>query len=130
LYLITKKQEGHLLNHELLARKGTMLKAYISRGQWWALLGVGPYSFSPWKVAWEALGKSAFKPVVVSGEWQGNQALHAYCPCETQNDALRLAEALREPLVEKYLLASAMGGTMNWAQPGDRKSTRLNSSHR
>jgi hypothetical protein len=25
---------------------------------------------------------------------------------------------LRDPAVEDYLKASAMGGTMNWAQPG------------
>lgn len=103
---------------ELESRKGLMLKGHIQRGLWWSLLGVGRYSFSEWKVVWEALGKSAFKPVVVHGRWQGNQALHAYCPCNTRIDADRLVSALSDPSVESYLLASAMGGTMNWAQPG------------
>ena len=99
-------------------RKGAMLNAHMKRGFWWALLGVGPYSFAPWKVVWEALGKRAFKPRVVPGRWQGNQALHAFCPCDTEEEAKRLAEALLDPAIEAYLLASAMGGTMNWAQPG------------
>lgn len=99
-------------------RKGTLLSAHIKRGTWWALLGVGPYSFAPWKVAWEALGKSAFKPRVFPGRWQGNQALHAYCPCESEIHAEHLKRALSAPSVEEFLRASAMGGTLNWAQPG------------
>jgi len=99
-------------------RKGTMINAHIKRGLWWALLGVGPYSYAKWKVVWEALGKSAFDPKVLPGTWQGNQALHAFFPCDSEQDAQRLASALRDPAVENYLKASAMGGTMNWAQPG------------
>lgn len=105
--------------HErLCARKGTMINAHIKRGLWWALLGVGPYSFSRWKVVWEALGKSAFNPRVVTGNWQGNQALHAFCPCDTEDEAVKLQQALSDPSVQNYLKASSMGGTMNWAQPG------------
>ena len=104
--------------NKLEKRKGTMINAHIKRGLWWALLGVGPYSFAKWKVIWEALGKSAFDPIVLPGLWQGNQALHAFCPCDTEEDAKRLAIDLKDPAVEDYLKASAMGGTMNWAQPG------------
>jgi hypothetical protein len=110
-YLSSKK---NVLEH----RKGTMINAHIKRGIWWALLGVGPYSYSKWKVVWEALGKSVFDPKVLPGIWQGNQALHAFFPCDSEQDAQRLANELRDPAVENYLKASAMGGTMNWAQPG------------
>jgi hypothetical protein len=102
----------------LMRRKGTLIKSLIGRGFWWALLGVGPYSFVPWKVAWEALGKRTFTPAVLDGRWQGNQALHAFCPCDSLQDAEALAAALRRTEVERWLKSSAMEGTCNWAQPG------------
>lgn len=110
-YLSSKKEA-------MEQRKGAMINAHIKRGLWWALLGVGPYSYAKWKVVWEALGKSAFEPKVLPGAWQGNQALHAFFPCDSEEDAQSLVNSLRDPAVENYLKASAMGGTMNWAQPG------------
>lgn len=103
---------------KLVNRKGTLLRGQIMRGYWWALLGVGPYSFAQWKVAWEALGKSTFRPVVLKGYWQGNQALHAFCPCSSELEAMRLCRELASPQVEEWLKSSSMGGTRNWAQPG------------
>ena len=50
----------------LANRKGTMLGAWMKRGAWWACLGVGKYSFAPYKVVWEAYGKSTFTPQVFS----------------------------------------------------------------
>jgi hypothetical protein len=102
----------------LMRRKGTLINSLIGRGFWWALLGVGPYAFSPWKVAWEALGKRNFRPAVLDGRWQGNQALHAFCPCESLQEADTLAAALRRTEVERWLKSSTMEGTCNWAQPG------------
>jgi hypothetical protein len=102
----------------LMRRKGTLINSHIGRGLWWALLGVGPYSFAPWKVAWEALGKRSFTPAVLEGHWQGNQALHAFCPCCSLQEADALAAALSRAEVESWLKSSAMAGTCNWAQPG------------
>ena len=104
--------------HKLTNRKGTMIRERIARGVWWSLLGVGPYSFSPWKVAWESLGKRRFRPVVLEGRWQGNQALHAFCPCASKADAMNLCASLRTEAVAKWLESSVMAGTCNWAQPG------------
>jgi hypothetical protein len=102
----------------LMRRKGTLINAHIGRGFWWSLLGVGPYAFAPWKVAWEALGKKSFRPTVLTGRWQGNQALHAFCPCASAEEAEALAAELGRPQVETWLKSSAMAGTCNWAQPG------------
>lgn len=102
----------------LCARKGTLINTYIKRGLWWALMGVGSYSFAPWKVVWEALGRKRFRPQIVEGRWQGNQALHAFCPCESLAQAESLCEALRSESVEAWLKSSGMEGTCNWAQPG------------
>lgn len=102
----------------LMRRKGTLIRSHIGRGPWWALLGVGAYAFAPWKVAWEALGKKRFAPAVLEGRWQGNQALHAFCPCASLPEAEALAAALRRTEVEQWLQSSAMAGTRSWAQPG------------
>jgi hypothetical protein len=111
---------AYLATHRdtLMRRKGTLINSQIGRGFWWALLGVGPYAFAPWKVAWEALGKKSFTPAVLDGRWQGNQALHAFCPCNSRQEADALAAALRQTEVETWLKSSAMAGTCNWAQPG------------
>ena len=75
LYSYLKKNKDILVN-----RKGTMLKALIHRGQWWALFGVGEYCFYPYKIVWEAYGKSSFNPLIFEGKWQANQSLQAYIP--------------------------------------------------
>jgi hypothetical protein len=115
-----KRAAAYLASHRdtLMRRKGTLINSQIGRGFWWALLGVGPYAFAPWKVAWEALGKKSFTPAVLDGRWQGNQALHAFCPCSSRQEAEALAAALRRTEVETWLKSSAMAGTCNWAQPG------------
>jgi hypothetical protein len=64
------------------------------------------------------LGRKSFTPVVLEGRWQGNQALHAFCPCSSLREAEALATALGGMQVEKWLKSSAMEGTCNWAQPG------------
>lgn len=114
----------HLHAHRtrLQTRKGTMLGTHLRRGHWWALLGVGPYAYSPWRVAWEAFGRSTFRPVLLgptdAGPWQGNQALHAYVPVADAAEGASLLETLSPARVEPLLQAHRMEGTCNWAQPG------------
>ena len=102
----------------LEGRKGSLIGAQIRRGLWWAMMGVGRYSFAPYKVVWEAYGKKSFQPRIFEGFWQVNQSLQAYIPCADAAEAQRVLHALRQPAVEGYLLAHRMEGTMNWAQPG------------
>jgi hypothetical protein len=102
----------------LSKRKGTMLNAQIKRGIWWSLLGVGKYNFCKYKVVWEAYGKKKFLPRIFDGNWQANQSLQAFIPCKDKSTADKILNSLSDPLVEKYLSASKMEGTMNWAQPG------------
>ena len=106
----------------LRARKGTLLRAIMERGYWWGLLGVGPYAFAPFKVMWEAYGKSEFNPVVLGciGEqaWQANQAMHAFIPCESEAVAHRVKKALESPEIPKLLGQLNGAGRCNWAQPG------------
>jgi hypothetical protein len=106
----------------LRRRKGTLINAWITKGYWWALLGVGKYSFAPHKVMWEAYGRKTFSPKIFSGDdglcWQGNQSLHAYVPCDDSDGAERICASLRNPFVQHYLSSQLMEGTCNWAQPG------------
>jgi hypothetical protein len=106
----------------LLRRKGAMLNALIRRGTWWACLGVGPYSFAPFKVVWEAYGKKAFNPRVFSSvdgkPWQANQAMHAFIPCSNSEEAQMVCAQLRDSNIERYLTSLNAAGTCNWAQPG------------
>ena len=114
----------YLLGHEarLKLRKGTLIQNSIKKGFWWSLLGVGLYSFSPYKVIWEAYGKHTFSPIVLGDyegqPWQGNQAMHAYIPCDSREDALRICEELKCPQVAKLLQELNGQGKCNFAQPG------------
>lgn len=126
-WLQIESHEGlrnHLLKVRPLleARRGVLIGSAISKGIWWAQLGVGPYSFAPYKVMWEAYGGKHFEPKVLGAEdgqpWQGNQAMHAFIPCWSEGDARRLAQALRQPAIVELLRQLNGTGKCNWAQPG------------
>jgi len=106
-------------NKEILQqRKGTLLGAQIKKGYWWAMLGVGAYSFAPFKVVWEAYGKNTFSPKLFLNSAQANQSLQAFMPFWKEEEAKAALKLLNHPNVERYLLSLKMQGTMNWAQPG------------
>jgi len=106
----------------LLARKGTLISSATQRGLWWSLLGVGHYSFAPYKIIWQAYGKSDFHPIVLSDvggqPWQGNQSLHAFIPAWSSDDAARICTALRHSQIPTLLTQLNGAGKCNWAQPG------------
>jgi hypothetical protein len=110
---------------KLERRKGTLIASWTNRGYWWALLGVGPYCFGPYKVVWQAYGARKFTPTVFGlydgKPWQGNQAMHAYVPCYSKGEAEKLVLSLSHPSVQEFLEASRTEGTCNWAQPGRMK---------
>lgn len=103
-------------------RKGVLINSLINKGFWWALIGIGPYSFSPFKVIWPSFGSKEFSPKVVSAwnnqEWQANQAMQAFIPTNSLDDAKRIQEDLCSSGIEIHLRDQKMEGTMNWAQPG------------
>ncbi len=114
----------YLLSHResLTSRRGSMIRGLIRRGFWWACLGVGPYSFAPYKVMWQAYGTDQFRAAVVSSyrgmPWQGNQAMHGYIPCWHREQAVRIAGEMNSGSVQAYLEGFRMGGTKSWAQVG------------
>ena len=98
-------------------RKGVLIQSRMKNGVYWALLGVGDYTFRKWKVMWQSMGKNEFNAVVVEGSWQGNQAMHSYISSDSRMDAMRIRNELNDAL-PAYLKAFNMEGTCNWAQPG------------
>lgn len=107
---------------ELAARKGVLIRSLVARGRWWSLLGVGRYSFAPYKVVWRAFGGRSMNPVIFSSyaarSWQPNQALQAYVPCYSIQEARACARFLASREAARFLAAFRMGGTKSWAQPG------------
>ncbi|MEI6675327.1 MAG: hypothetical protein WCO57_09135 [Verrucomicrobiota bacterium] len=107
---------------ELECRKGTLIQSAVQKGIWWALLGVGPYSFAPYKVIWQAYGNSNFSPVILGQhegmEWQANQAMQAFIPCWNLEDAQKITAGLKNPRVAQILTELNGAGKCNWAQPG------------
>lgn len=108
---------------KLASRRGILLGAPLARGRWWAMLGVGAYAFAPYKVLWSAYGKDrldarVFGPRDDGTVWQADQALQAYIPCATLDDARRIERFLNSTEVAAYLAGSRGAGTRSWAQPG------------
>ncbi|MCY4400985.1 MAG: SAM-dependent DNA methyltransferase [Candidatus Poribacteria bacterium] len=118
---------SYLLSYQdvLQDRKGTLLRSVINRENWWAMLGVGTYSFAPFKVIWEAYGSKQFIPIILSSidgqMWQGNQAMHAFIPCWSEDEAHRIKTELENPEILNLLQQLNGAGKCNWAQPGKMK---------
>ncbi|NIZ46870.1 hypothetical protein PVA44_03660 [Entomospira nematocerorum] len=105
------------IEQPLRQRKGTMLQSYMKRGDFYALLGVGSYAFTPYKVIWQAMGSYHFKTIVVKGIVQGNQALHAYIPARNKNEALQIQRYLKSADVQAYFHSFDVAGSKSFAQP-------------
>ena len=108
----------HLHQSFLERRKGAYIGGMIKRGYWWSLLGVGEYSFFPYKLIWQAYGASEFNPKIFAGYWQANQSLQAFMPMIDAEEATATLKKLQDGRVSERLASSMMEGTMNWAQPG------------
>ena len=50
--------------------------------------------------------------------WQANQAMHAFIPCSTRDEAERLLDQLASFKIECRLRSTSMVGACKWAQPG------------
>jgi hypothetical protein len=115
---------AYLLNHRkvLVGRKGLLIGSQIRKGYWWALQGVGPYTFAPYKIVWRALGTKTFDPELIS-PWKGmpqipHQSLYTYLSFWDREKALEALEVLKNPRIQKELDGMQGAGTKNFAQPG------------
>ena len=104
------------------ARKGTLIRHQIENGLFWALLGVGPYCFYPYKIVWEACGKKDFYPRIFEGMWQANQALQVYMPFTDRILCKEIINKMNEAGISEMLSTMNLGGSMCFAQPGVMKT--------
>ena len=107
---------------KLLGRKGTLIQSGMSKTAPWCLLGVGPYSFAPFKLLWLTAGQSTFDPQVVSTiqckPWQANQSLQAFMAFSTDSEARKIKQSLATTLDEIGLQSLGTPKSLSWAQPG------------
>lgn len=118
----------------LLNRKGTLIQSAIKKGLWWSLLGVGTYSFAPYKIIWQSFGSKKFDPIILGDYenrlWQGNQSMNAFIPSWNKADAIRIRNELQNPDIQSALISLNGGGKCNWAQPGKiKKVLQVNEDH-
>lgn len=106
----------------LLNRKGTLIQSAMNNTSPWALLGVGEYSFAPFKLLWLTAGQATFEPKIISTlgskPWQANQSLQAFMAFQSQGEAARISESLATALDEIGLKALGTPKSLSWAQPG------------
>jgi hypothetical protein len=106
----------------LLTRRGTLIQSGMSKTSPWCLLGVGPYSFAPFKLLWLTAGQSTFDAHVISSSdskpWQANQSLQAFMAFQTAGDALTMKDALTQTLGVVGLRSLGTPKSLSWAQPG------------
>jgi len=114
-------------NHKtkLLARKGVMLNARNKNGEFWGLMGVGAYSFQPFKVVWLSAGEKELNPKIFDSWqgkiWQSNQSMQAFCAGESKeqaNEIMCVLQGISRELDPRLL---GMPGTLSWGQPGKLK---------
>lgn len=110
------------LKNDLSARKGLLINVNISKGLYWGLMGLGKYSFSPYKIIWLTAGEKKFKPNLVDNvegkAWQANQSLQAFLPFESKilaEETFFKLKKLSDTLDPEIL---GTPGTLGWGQPG------------
>jgi hypothetical protein len=101
----------------LRARKGALLANYTKGEKFYALLGVGPYSFAPYKIIWQAMGAKQFVPKIFDGRWQANQAMHSFIPAYSKEEAEKLFNYLTSTEVCRYVEKRYGVGHQSFAQP-------------
>ena len=110
------------LKSELSSRKGLLINVNISKGLYWGLMGLGKYSFSPYKIIWLTAGEKMFTPILVDNfegkPWQANQSLQAFIPFESKILAEQTFTKLKR--LSESLDPEILGtpGTLGWGQPG------------
>jgi N-6 DNA Methylase len=106
----------------LVSRKGVLINVNISKGIYWGLLGVGKYSFAPYKLIWLTAGQTEWAPEFISKykgkSWQANQSLQAFMPFDSENDAVAILESIKNLASEVDSDYLGTKGTLGWAQPG------------
>jgi len=92
-------------------------KSRFARKHWYALFGIGPYTFAPYRVTWRALGARSMAAAVVQ-RGIPNQAMHGYIPLQSEKEAHYLAGLLNSRIIQQEILGLTRAGSKSFGQPG------------
>jgi hypothetical protein len=104
---------NYLLKHKdvLQNRKSRFIKQC-----WYALFGIGQYTFTKYKVVWRGLGAKALQACVVT-DGIPNQAMHCYFSTNNHDEAHYLCSILNQPAYNDQLTSINESGAKSFAQP-------------
>jgi hypothetical protein len=116
------KKYFNSIESDLKSRKGLLINVNISKGMYWGLMGVGKYSFSPYKIIWLTAGETKLNPKLIGSfeekQWQANQSLQAFMPFESKSEAEQKLKELKELATDMDSELLGTPGTLGWGQPG------------
>jgi hypothetical protein len=132
--LLPYNREGHVLEENrlektypqtwsyLLSQKETLenRKSRFAKKSWYALFGIGSYTFAPWKVVWRAMGAKRLEAAVITDAIP-NQAMHGYIACESLEEANYLCSLLNSPEIRRMTEVLSESCSRSFAQPGTMK---------
>ncbi|MDC7219197.1 MAG: N-6 DNA methylase [Spirochaetales bacterium] len=106
----------------LLSRKDKLegRKSRFAKKSWYALFGIGPYTFAPWKVVWRAMGAKRLE-AAVTDEAIPNQAMHGYIACRSREEADYLCALLNTKKMRRMAEILSESRSRSFAQPGTMK---------
>jgi hypothetical protein len=111
------KAWAYLRKHE---KTLTARKSRFARKCWYALFGIGPYTFAPYKVVWRAMGAKRLEAAVITDAIP-NQAMHGYIACETREEADYLCGLLNTDEIRRRAALLSQARSRSFAQPGTMK---------
>lgn len=101
-------------------KKLSARKSRFARKHWYALFGIGSYTFSPYKVVWRAMGAKKLEAAVITDAIP-NQAMHGYIACETEEEARYLCDLLNSEKMRRLAALLSESRSRSFAQPGTMK---------
>jgi len=110
LYL---KEYNYLLENKDILQKR---KSRFAKKIWYALFGIGTYTFSKYKVIWRALGASKMTSAVIE-KGIPNQAMHCYISTESKEEAHYICAIMNSEIYNKQLLELNSARAKSFAQP-------------
>ena len=99
-------------------------KSRFARKNWYALFGIGPYTFAPYKVIWRAMGAKRLEAAVITDAIP-NQAMHAYIACDSRDEAEYLCGLLNSERIRRMTAVLSESRSRSFAQPGTMKMLPL-----
>lgn len=102
----------------LLSHKDTLenRRSRFAKRYWYALFGVGEYTFAKYKVVWRSLGAHDMAACVVDDALP-NQALHCYIATDDKKEAYYVCGILNSDIYSDHVKKVCKAGSKSFAQP-------------